>query len=381
MASSTAETGRFECPACARRFKWSEAVVGRRVKCPCGERFRVPDAPLGQRGGGRVGEGEAGVGAPLVSGRKRSSGAGGAGGASGGGRRVSKPKGEDWLAALDAVDGGGAVKPVAYESTGAAAGGSVGKASGKRKRKKSDEAAGISWESDEDAGAGSAATTMRTLESRLSPAGDESERVWRVGVNIAGVGLLGHVLGMGAMVLGMAGLVFAVAGATTPADLQQTATESLWLYGLGALGMVLGPLLGLAAPAQAGRNSIIGCLASFAGIIAVAVGLGAIGAGPFLTLVGILGIVVLYVMIFVFFMQYFADLASYIGRPGLSALALTLRKALFTLVAVGFVMGVVLFALPTVANIASVLQGIASLAWSVAYLVMAVAIGWHAVRW
>ncbi|MEM6394174.1 MAG: hypothetical protein AAF797_15520 [Planctomycetota bacterium] len=343
MASPTAEVKRFECPTCGQRFKWKPEVVGRRVKCPCGERFRVPD--LSAKRAGATGGAGAGVGA----------------GGAGGGRRVvkpaavePKPEADDWLSALSAAESGDAVAPVAYEPA---------------------------VEPARLAVPASGAGVLERRVDAMTPVERDSEKDGRLGVKIAGVGVLAHVGGMGLMVLGMVGLLVAVAGATTPGGVQQTATESLWLYGLGAVGMVMGPLLGLAAPAHAGRNSILACLACFGGIIAVAVGLAVMQAGILLFGLGLIAIVVLYVMIFAFFMQYFADLAAHIGRPNLSALALTLRKALFTLVGVGFVAGITFIALPTAQDIASMLQGVASLVWSVAYLVMAVAIGWHAVRW
>jgi hypothetical protein len=34
----------FRCDGCGRAHKWSAAIAGRKVKCPCGRVFRVPDA-------------------------------------------------------------------------------------------------------------------------------------------------------------------------------------------------------------------------------------------------------------------------------------------------------------------------------------------------
>ena len=35
-----------ECPACQKRFPWKAALVGRKVKCTCGQVFAIPERPL-----------------------------------------------------------------------------------------------------------------------------------------------------------------------------------------------------------------------------------------------------------------------------------------------------------------------------------------------
>src|SRR5437588_5602480 len=39
-----ATTAGFPCDQCGRRFKWVAALAGRRVRCPCGNVLRCPDA-------------------------------------------------------------------------------------------------------------------------------------------------------------------------------------------------------------------------------------------------------------------------------------------------------------------------------------------------
>jgi len=36
------DLSQFQCDQCGRRFRWSEAAAGRRVRCPCGAAVACP---------------------------------------------------------------------------------------------------------------------------------------------------------------------------------------------------------------------------------------------------------------------------------------------------------------------------------------------------
>jgi hypothetical protein len=42
-----AESGQFQCDSCGRRLRWTTALAGRSVRCPCGAALQCPDAPPG----------------------------------------------------------------------------------------------------------------------------------------------------------------------------------------------------------------------------------------------------------------------------------------------------------------------------------------------
>ncbi len=309
----------FACPYCDRRFRYKPELEGKRVRCKCGEKFAV-EAPLIEEPDPYHLEADT----------------------------DEVDDGPDLMALLGTSDGN-APAPVSATTSGKfcpSCGSAV-----------VDTAAlciqcGTNLQSGKKAGKTSIVPGWASSHENTSSA---------VRVKITGAGLAIHGLGYLALVLGLG---LAGIGAGMAASGNSTGDIMVMIGGLATLGglplLVIGPFLGLAAPADAGRGLLIASIACYLGgtafLIAISMGavpqfLEALINGPFLIGAGC-------------FLGFLQKLSVYLDDDSLYERTEFLLKTFFMIVILTFLMFVPL------------LGCLAVLAALVAQIVFAFAYAW-----
>ncbi len=283
----------FSCPHCDRRFLYKPELEGKRIRCKCGEKFTV-EAPLIEEPDSY----------------------------SLGDNPEDEDDGPDLMALLSSA--GGDAAPVSAPAASGKFCPSCGSAVG-------DTAAlciqcGTNLKSGKKSGKTSVVPGWASSHENTSSA---------VRVKIVGAGLGLHGLGYLALMLG---LTLAAIGGGMLAGGNSTGETLTLIGGVAMIGgiplLVIGPFLGLAAPAEAGRGLLIASIACYLGgtafIIAIAMGavpefLSALGNAPFLIGAGC-------------FLGFLQKLSVYLDDDSLYTRTEFLLKTFFLIVVLTFLM-------------------------------------------
>lgn len=316
-------SAKFSCPQCDRRFKWKAEFAGKRLKCPCGHRFPVPEMPR-----------SAAASAPKPKPKPQPV-------------APAETEQDDWLAELGGLDQAGDAPP------------QLTSIEPPKKRKLKTKTGKTR------SGGGGGLVSMPGL-AKGGGGGNGP-----VGIKIAGAGMLAQFAGFVCIFIGLIGVFTAAQGIGDSGERSESLMTALKgsgiLYLLGLAGVMLGPLLGLAAPADGGRTSLIFCLAC----IGISFGLGIGMASAEIPLfVAVVGIIILSFVGWFFFLQFYCDLSMYIEHHRLMDTTNMLKNSFFGLIGLQFLLGCSLALIPGVAQLIAWGMLIAWVIWMVGYIFM-----------
>jgi len=380
MASTQDQSAPVVCADCRRSFRWKPELAGERVKCKCGGRIRFPSqAPAPPR--------------PTQASRAKAA-------------PVNAASSDDFNPFDDVLDQLAASADAAPGEPVAAVGGKKQAAGPGLSRcpvcRHDVPGNAVMCPNCDSALTGSAGQVKPPRGKSLPkpPAGRVkvgTVTTFSSGTKVAGAGLLIHGGGYVVAIFGALIAVFFVIAASISRSANDTgsamaagalvaaAAVPLLFAGIGMLGVFVGPLMALATPSAAGRDTLIGAMVCFlvsAGAPFVAIVL-PLDEAPLLIAVPVAVSIIASLIATAFVMMFLSQFAAYIEDERSEARAdrmLGLFKFVIGVYILMFLVVFIPFIGPIIAAIGMVVINICFLIIACSYVYVCLSVGWKTVR-